>query len=110
MKIRSFFRRDIIWLIILAIFTMTAGAVFAYNTVNMRTYVKYTDASTPVSGDIEFTSYYNNDDTYIHTEDSYNSLNTAYGTSPNLGWYSAIGYARVNTDQFPAVILGTPYT
>jgi hypothetical protein len=97
------------WIAALGVIILFATAVAAYNGVNMRTYTKYADASTPATGDLEFTAYYNGDDSYIQTEDSYNQLSSAYGTNPNTGWYNTIGYNRNNTDQFSSVTIGTPY-
>jgi len=91
------------WLLALGALLVFASIAIAYNGVGMRTYTLYSDLTKPAAGDIQFTAFYNGDDSIIQTEDSWNNDNN------NTGWYDVIGYARANTDQIPAVTNGDSY-
>ena len=59
----------------------------------------------PEANSITFTAYYNNDDSKIQTEDSWNDSNP----DPNMGYVAASGAGRVKPDQLAGDQTGQPY-
>jgi hypothetical protein len=76
-----------------------AQAAHAYNGVTMWTMID----SPPTS--VSFTAYYDDNDSKIQTEDSFNNSST----TPHEGWWFEAGVARVQTDQITGLTSNTLY-
>jgi len=72
---------------------------------SMITYTKLEGGvNKPEANSITFAAYYNNDDSKIQTEDSWNDTNT------NEGYVATSGACRVKPDQMASDQTGQPYT